>query len=240
MQRSPSKLSLAALKREVQKYAQPERARFLQGFFKTGPGEYAEGDVFLGLTVPESRVAAKKYRSLQVDQLAKLIQSRFHEHRLIALLIMVDRHQRASPEERQQLHELYLKSLDHVNNWDLVDTSAGVLVGGYIAEDPDLLEPLVAAPDLWRRRVAIVSTFGELRKKRTGATLQMAERLLADPHPLIHKATGWLLREVGKISEPPLLEFLREHYSRIPRTALRYAIERLPAAERKLWLSGPH
>ncbi len=239
MQRSLSKLSLSALKQEVEEHAQPERARFLQGFFKTGPGEYAQGDVFLGLTVPDSRRIARKYCELTIDRLAKLIQSRFHEHRLIALLIMVDRHQRADAEERRQLHQLYLDSLDYVNNWDLVDTSAGVVVGEHIRDSPDLLDRLVGSSDLWRRRVAIVSTFGELRKKRTGATLRMAERLLADPHSLIHKATGWLLREVGKISEPQLLEFLREHYERIPRTALRYAIERLPATERKLWLAGP-
>ena len=187
MQRSPSKLSLTALKRDVEEHANPERARFLQGFFKTGPGEYAEGDVFLGLTVPDSRKIAKKYRSLAVDRLAKLIQSRYHEHRLIALLIMVDRHRRAGVEERCQLHQLYLDWLDYVNNWDLVDTSAGVLVGEHMAEDPDLFEHLVVSPNLWRRRVAIVSTFGELRKKRTGATLRMAEKLLADHNECLRR-----------------------------------------------------
>ena len=233
------KLTAAALKRDVAAVADAERARFLQGFFRTGPGEYAEGDRMLGLTVPVSRKIVGAYRELPLPELEKLLRSAFHEHRLIALLILEDQHKRAGAAERTELHRFYLDHLDAVNNWDLVDASARALVGEHIADDPDLLDTLAASQNLWHRRIAIVSTFAELRVGRTGGTLRIAEKLLGDSHDLIHKATGWLLRECGKVSEPHMLEFLKIHYERLPRTTLRYAIERLPAAERKLWLAGP-
>jgi 3-methyladenine DNA glycosylase AlkD len=226
----------AAVKREVHALRDPERALFLQRFFRTGAGEYAEGDRMLGLTVPAQRVIARAFRTLPLTEIEKLLASPFHEHRLIALLILVDRHSRGDEEEKLQLHRFYLEHLDMVNNWDLVDTSAAALVGEHLSEK--LLRKLISSPNLWHRRVAIVSTFAELRAGRTDTTFRVAERLLGDRHDLIHKAVGWLLREAGKRSPDALLAFLRAHYERVPRTTLRYAIERLDSVDRKLWLAG--
>ena len=232
--------SAAAVKREVAALRDPERAKFLQRFFRTGAGEYAEGDRMLGLTVPDQRVVAKAFRELPLGEVEKLLTSPFHEHRLIALLILVAQHTRSRDEARRaELSRFYLDHLQGVNHWDLVDTSAASLVGEHLNGDGTLLEDLVTSPVLWHRRIAIVSTFAELRAGRTELTFQMAERLLADEHDLIHKAVGWLLREAGKRSQEELLAFLRRHYAELPRTTLRYAIERLDVLDRKLWLAEP-
>jgi len=229
------------VRREADALRDPQRATFLQGFFRTGPGEYGEGDRFLGLTVPQQRGIARQFRNLPLKDIEKLLLSPFHEHRLIALLILVALHSArgSTAEQRGELHRFYLDHLDAVNNWDLVDTSAAALVGEHIAGNSGLLAELVTSENLWNRRIAIVSTFAELRAGRTALTFEMAEQLLGDREDLIHKATGWLLREAGKVSVAELLHFLRTHYPRIPRTALRYAIERLEPAERKAWLAGP-
>lgn len=237
--RSQPKLTAAAIKREVFALRDPKRAGFLVTFFRTGPGEYAEGDRLLGITVPEQRKVARAFRDLPLAELHILLGSSFHEHRFIALVILLDQHERASAEQGSVLHRFYLDHLGAVNNWDLVDVSASVLVGQHIAEDSGLLARLVVSTNLWERRIAIVSTFAELRAGRTELTFQIAEQLLADRHDLIHKAVGWLLREAGKRSQPELLAFLRKHYSRLPRTTLRYAIERLDPLDRKRWLSDP-
>ena len=238
--RKAPRVTLAALRRDVSALRDTERARFLQGFFRTGVGEYGEGDRFTGLTVPVSRMIARAYRKLPLRDLATLLASPFHEHRLIALLILVDRHTLSrSAEEKGELHRFYLAHMDGVNSWDLVDTSARVLVGEHLDGDGEPAVGLATAANIWERRVAIVSTFAELRKGRTGLTFRIAELLLDDRHDLIHKAVGWLLREAGKVSERELLAFLRTHYSRLPRTTLRYAIERLSPAERKAWIGGP-
>ncbi|HWZ50668.1 MAG TPA: DNA alkylation repair protein [Granulicella sp.] len=234
-----ARLTAAAVKREVGALKEPERALFLERFFRTGAGEYAEGDRMLGLSVPDQRVIAKAFRGLPLDEVRRLLGSEFHEHRLIALLILVDQHKRADDAGRRVLHRFYLENLAGVNNWDLVDTSAAELVGEHLEEDPAVLAGLVDSPVLWHRRIAMVSTFAELRKGRTALTFRVAERLLGDQHDLIHKATGWLLREAGKRSQEDLLEFLRKQYARLPRTTLRYAIERLDALDRRQWLLGP-
>ncbi len=233
------KLTAAAVRRDCSALRNPERARFLQGFFRSGPGEYAEGDRLLGLTVPDSRKIARAYRGLALDEIENLIQSPFHEHRLIALLILVDRHRRGTIEEKVELHRFYLDHREGVNNWDLVDTSAATLVGEHISDDPRLLDGLAASPNVWERRIAIVSTFAELRAGRTKLTFRIAAQLLDDKHDLIHKAVGWLLREAGKRAQDEMLVFLRKHYNRLPRTTLRYAIERLDPVDRKAWLIGP-
>lgn len=217
----------------------PERALFLERFFRTAAGEYAEGDRMLGLSVPDQRVIAKGFRGLPLEEARKLLASAFHEHRLIALLILVDAHKRADADGRLELHRFYLENMGGVNNWDLVDASAAELVGEHLAEDAAVLDGLVDSPVLWPRRIAMVSTFAELRKGRTALTFAVAERLLGDRHDLIHKAMGWLLREAGKRSQAELLAFLRAHYARLPRTTLRYAIERLDALDRRQWLLGP-
>ncbi len=230
--------TLAALKREVHALRDPARAKFLQGFFRTGPGEYAEGDRMLGLTVPASRQVARAFRGLLLDDLAALLASEWHEHRLIALLILIDRHARAPLDEQQVLHRVYLDHLDRVNHWDLVDLSAKTLLGEH-DRDGLLAAQYAQSRNLWHRRIAIVSTFASLRAGDVSRTFTIADMLLDDPHELIHKATGWLLREAGKVDQAALLGFLRTHYVRLPRTALRYAIERMDPVDRKLWLAGP-
>ncbi len=237
------RMTAAAVRREVSALRNPERARFLQRYFRTGPGEYGEGDRMLGLTVPEQRTVARAFRLLPLPEAERLLRSEFHEHRLIALLILVDQHARGEVEDRRVLHRFYLEHMEGVNNWDLVDTSAATLVGEHLqAEDlgaaDGLLDRLIVSDSVWRRRVAIVSTFAELRAGRTALTFRVAERLLGDRHDLIHKATGWLLREAGKIAPDEQFEFLRAHYDRLPRTTLRYAIERMEAMERRMWLKG--
>lgn len=234
-----AKQTAAAVKREVAALSDPERARFLQRFFRTGAGEYAEGDRLLGLTVPNQRLVAKAFRGLALREIEKLLASAFHEHRLIGLIILVEQHKRADHERKEELNRFYLDHLDGVNNWDLVDASASGMVGEHLNGDGTFLEDLVRSPVLWHRRIAIVSTFAELRAGRTALTFAIAERLLGDKHDLIHKAVGWLLREAGKRSQGELLAFLRKHYARLPRTMLRYAIERLDVLDRKAWLKGP-
>jgi len=235
-----AKQTAAAVKREVAALSDPVRATFLQRFFRTGAGEYAEGDRLLGLTVPDQRVVAKEFRELPLGEVEKLLASKFHEHRLIGLIILCDQHSRAKDEAKKvELSRFYLEHLGAVNNWDLVDASAAEMVGTHLNGDGRKLVALVASPVLWHRRIAIVSTFAELRAGRTALTFHIAERLLPDKQDLIHKAVGWLLREAGKRSQEELLEFLRTHYNRVPRTTLRYAIERLDVLDRKRWLAGP-
>ncbi len=217
----------------------PERARFLRRFFRTGVGEYAEDDRMLGLTVPVSRKVARAYRELPLAGVADLLHSAWHEHRLIALLILVHRYGPAGVDEKLALHRFYLEHVAGVNNWDLVDTSAAVLVGPHNSPDGEPALAMTQSSNLWVRRIAVVSTFAQLRAGQTGLTFAVAERLLQDPHDLIHKAVGWLLREAGKRDEAALLAFLRRHYPRLPRTTLRYSIERLAPEQRKAWLRGP-
>lgn len=230
--------TLAALKRDVNALRDPERAQFLQRFFRTGAGEYAEGDGMLGLTVPDSRKIARGYADLPLEDVATLLASPWHEYRLIALLILIVRHDRASEEEQKALHNFYLEHRAGVNNWDLVDTSARALFGEH---DPKgrLALRFTKSASLWDRRIAMVSTFAALKRGETAPTFNVAEKLLDDQHDLIHKATGWLLREAGKVDHHALVAFLRQHYARMPRTALRYAIERLDPVDRRLWLAGP-
>ena len=232
------KPTLAALKREVSALRDPARAEFLQGFFRTGPGEYAEGDKLLGLTVPACRLIVRAFRDLPLPDIGILLASEWHEHRGIALLLLVDQHARGTPQQQAELHRFYLDHIAGVNNWDLVDMSASTLFGQH---DPDgkLALRFSKSENLWHRRIAIVSTFAALRKGDTARTFLIAEKLLGDRHDLIHKATGWLLRGAGKLDAPALLHFLRTHYPRLPRTALRYSIERLDPIDRKLWLTGP-
>ncbi len=233
------RLTAAAVKRELAALENPERARILQRFFRTGVGEYAEGDRFLGITVPEQRQVARAFAHLPTVELSKLLASPIHEHRLVALVILVARHRRADQEQTLPLHRFYLNHLEAINNWDLVDTSAATLVGEHLPGNQALLAQLTSSSNLWHRRIAIVSTFAELRAGRTALTYQVAVGLLGDKHDLIHKAVGWLLREAGKRDAMELLQFLRRHYARVPRTTLRYAIERLDPADRKRWLTGP-
>jgi 3-methyladenine DNA glycosylase AlkD len=220
--------------------ADPARAKFLPTFFKTGPGQYGEGDRFLGLSVPQIRRFAAEYRSLPLARLEGLLESPWHEARLLALVILVERYRRAPRTEQSAIVRLYLHRTDRVNNWDLVDVSAPDIVGAHLlTRDRGLLTRLVRSTSLWERRIAIVATYRFIRERQYADTLDLATRLLGDREDLMHKAVGWMLREVGKRDEPVLRRFLDRHAPAMPRTTLRYAIERLPPAARRHYLAMP-
>ena len=219
-----------------------EKARGAARFFKTGPGEYGEGDTFLGVTVPEQRLIARQFAQLPLSEVAKLLKSNLHEERLTALIIMVKQFEKAKGDPQQQttLYELYTAHLPHINNWDLVDSSAGPIVGGYLMNrDRKQLYRWVKSKNLWERRVAIVCTQAFIKAGQHEDVFALAELLINDPEDLMHKATGWMLREVGKhISADLLRGFLKKNAHRLPRTALRYSIEHFEPAERKRWLTA--
>jgi 3-methyladenine DNA glycosylase AlkD len=230
--------SAAGVRAEIRKLGDPERARLLQRFFKTGPGEYGEGDVFLGLRVPQVRALVKKHRSLPFRSIEVLLRSRFHEERLFALLVMVERYRRQE-EHREKIYRLYLKSTDRINNWDLVDVTAGHIVGAHLFDrDRSPLYRLCLSSSLWERRISVISTFHFIDKGEFGDSLALAELLLRDREDLIHKASGWVLREVGKRDLGALESFLVKHCRTMPRTMLRYSIEKLPQGKRRRYLEG--
>ncbi len=231
--------TVAEIRAELQDLADPVRATHSLRFFKTGPGQYGEGDKFLGLTVPEMRTLARKYRALDVEAALELLASPWHEERLVALLLLVQGHKRGDERRRQKIHRAYLANARWINNWDLVDLSAEHVVGPHVeAEELALLEKLARSRNIWERRIAIVSTFHFIRRDEFRPTLKIAATLLGDSHDLIHKAVGWMLREVGKRDRKTLDAFLKKHYRTMPRTMLRYAIERHPEAIRKRYLAG--
>jgi 3-methyladenine DNA glycosylase AlkD len=217
----------------------PDRAVILQRFFKTGPGEYAEGDLFLGIRVPVLRKLSRETRALPVPELVALLGSQYHEARLLALLGMVEQYRRGTGEVRETLYQVYLGNTRRVNNWDLVDSSAEHIVGAHLwSGDRRVLRELAASEWLWDRRISIISTFHFIRRGEYGATLQIAEALLNDDHDLIHKAVGWMLREVGNRDRARLDHFLGGRYQRMPRTMLLYAIEKHDPAVRRQYLRG--
>ena len=226
------------IKNDLRKLASPGRAKALQRFFKTGPGEYGEGDIFLGVSVPDSRRVAKKYSALPLREIEELLNSKIHEERLVALLLLVQEYGQGGEKEKESIFQFYLRNTKRVNNWDLVDLSADKIVGEHLLEKPrDLLYRLAKSPSLWERRISIISTFSFIRKGDCRDTLRIAELLLEDREDLIHKAVGWMLREVWK-REPKAQEaFLKKHLKKMPRTALRYAIERFPEGKRRRYLS---
>jgi 3-methyladenine DNA glycosylase AlkD len=219
--------------------ADPEIAAHAQRFFKTGRGEYGEGDRFLGIRVPELRRLAREHRDAPESLAWSLLRSKLHEERLLALLMLVERFRRGADEDRARIYARYLEHVEHVNGWDLVDSSAGQIVGTYLAgKDAAVLYELAASENLWKRRVAIMATSAFIRRGDFEHTLAIAERLLDDEEDLIHKAVGWMLREVGNRNRAAEERFLRKHYRTMPRTMLRYAIEKFPEARRKAYLTG--
>lgn len=231
--------------REVQaafrQLANAQDAAFLQRFFKTAPGEYGAGDRFLGIRVPVTRQFARKHRDLPIPETLKLLKSKWHEERLLALFLLVDQYRRGDEPARQRAFDAYLAHTRYVNNWDLVDSSAALIVGPHLnreGTDGALLDELAASDDLWERRIAIIATQHFIRSNRFDPTLRIAEALIADSHDLIHKAAGWMLREVGKRHMPTLRAFLDQHCQRMPRTMLRYAIEHMPPRRRKRYMDG--
>jgi 3-methyladenine DNA glycosylase AlkD len=234
-----STLSLSDLRRDLARASNPRLARSLALFFKTGKGEYGEGDQFCGITVPELRKIAKRYLHLGLTDLKKLLGSRLHEHRVTALEILVFQYEAADESRKQKLFDFYLRHTRYINNWDLVDGSAPYIVGEHLVSHPrKILSRLAKSPNLWERRIAIVATAAFIKRGDLQDTFGVAALLLKDKHDLIHKAVGWMLREAGKRSEPAMLKFLAQNYSAMPRTALRYAIERVPEAQRRVILKG--
>jgi 3-methyladenine DNA glycosylase AlkD len=227
-------------RKEIDEINRPEKVESFQRFFKTDKGEYGEGDVFVGLSVPESRDFAKRYEGFSIDEVKELLDSEVHEMRLIGLMILVSKYEK-NPKERKGIFDFYLENADRVNNWDLVDLSAPKIVGDFVYHNKEKrprLETLARSNHLWRKRIAIVSTLYLIKKNELKETLKISKILLKDKHDLIHKAVGWMLREVGKKDEHLLKKFLADNYSEIPRTTLRYSIERFPKEERKKYLKG--
>jgi 3-methyladenine DNA glycosylase AlkD len=234
-------VSAQVVLQELKSSGNPSRAHHSQGFFKTGPGEYGEGDVFLGLTVPAVRKIASKHQDLEISEIAKLMDSHLHESRLCGLVILTNQYKKLKTEkEKKVAFDFYIKQLKlgNINNWDLVDVSAPT-IGEYLMTQDDTFTPLKKlskSKSLWERRVSIIFTFAFIRKGEVALTFDIAELLLDDDHDLIHKAVGWMLREAGKRDVMLLRSFLHENSHVMPRTMLRYAIEKLPEKERKKWL----
>ncbi len=227
------------LERDLASVADPQRAANLAWFFKTGEGQYGEGDRFLGIPVPAARKIALRYRSLSLTDVADLLASSIHEHRFAALEILCAQYERGDRKLREQIFKFYLSHTDGINNWDLVDASAPYILGEHLRTGSRAqLDRLASSKNLWERRIAIVSTLALVKRGELEDAFRIARKLLADKHDLIQKAVGWVLRETGKVSREQLVQFLREHYASIPRTALRYAIEHCSVEQRKHILSG--
>jgi len=227
------KVRLEDLRMEARLLADPEKAKISAGFFKTGKGDYGEGDKFIGLTMPDIRRLALKYATLDISGIKKLARSAIHEERMTALVIMTLRY----PREKEKFYRLYMKSRAHINNWDLVDVTCPKIVGDYLLDKPrGLLYEMARSENLWERRMAIVATFEFIKNNDFSDTFKIAEILLGDNHDLIHKAVGWMLREAGKRDKRAEEDFLRKHCRSMPRTMLRYAIEKFPENERRRYL----
>jgi 3-methyladenine DNA glycosylase AlkD len=225
---------LREIQKEIRGLADAERAKNSTWFFKTGKGEYGEGDKFLGLNTPQMRSLSKKYKDLPLSEVQKLISSPYHEERSIAIQILVLQY----PKNPKNIYDFYLKNTEFINNWDLVDISAPNIVGNYLLDKPrDILDKLAFSDSLWERRIAIISTFSFIRAGQPKDTFRIAKTLLSDKHDLIHKAVGWMLREVGKrCGEKQLTDFLDANIKNMPRTALRYSIEKFPEEKRQHYL----
>ena len=229
----------AEIQARLQQLGNEERARLLQRYFKTGPGEYAAGDVFIGLTVPAVRGVLRQYRFLTPDEVLPLLASPLHEERFFALLALVRSFEKGDGPVREQIYRLYLANTGRINNWDLVDCSAPQIVGGYLLDrGREPLYELARSASLWERRIAVLAIFTFIRHGQFGDSLAIARLLLSDREDLLHKAVGWMLREVGKREQSVLEGFLREQSRVMPRTMLRYAIEKFPAEQRRMYLDG--
>ena len=240
MPRSQSAPTLNDVHERTRALSNAKDAAILQGFFKTGPGEYGEGDRFLGIRVPVLRGLVREFQDLPLADVVELLHSEFHEERLLALLLMVRQYGRGDAAAREAIFRAYLENTRHINNWDLIDLSAEHVVGRHLATAADcaLLDRLARSEVLWERRIAILATFHYIKKKDFADALRISEILLGDRHDLIHKAVGWMLREVGKRDLEAEETFLRAHYRDMPRTMLRYAIEKFPEPKRLQYLRG--
>jgi 3-methyladenine DNA glycosylase AlkD len=232
-------MKLTDIKKEINKNANPQKAELLQRFFKTGPGEYGEGDIFLGIMVPVQRSIAKKFKDLPIKDLKELLYSDKHEERLIALLILVEQFKKGDEQKKEDIFTFYHLHRKRINNWDLVDLTAHIISGSYLMnKDKSLLYKLAESKNIWDRRIAVISTFYFIKYNVFDDALCIAEKLLNDKHDLIHKAVGWMLREIGKRDMYAEEGFLEKNYKKMPRTMLRYAIEKFPEKKRLAYLKG--
>ena len=232
-------MSLKDLTESLRKTADPKTAEHSQRFFKTGKGEYGEGDKFLGIRVPVLRKHAGKYRHMKLAGIKKLIRSQYHEERLCALFLLVEKYNKGSEEEKRNICNFYMSSTKYINNWDLVDSSAPYIAGAYFEnKDKKPLYDFAISGDMWKRRIAILSTFHMIRKNDFTDALKISEILINDKEDLIHKAVGWMLREIGKRDIVSEKGFLKKYYKIMPRTMLRYAIEKFPETDRQRYLKG--
>ena len=232
-------LTALEIQARLRKLASKDKAKILQRFFKTGLGQYGEGDMFHGITVPVLRKLTKEYDDTPLADVFSLLTSGMHEERLLALLMLVRAFTNGDNVQKKKIYELYFQNTQYINNWDLVDLAAPQIVGAYLADKSRKpLYALARSRDLWQRRIAILSTFTFIRQNDFDDTLEISEKLLNDKHDLIHKAVGWMLREIGKRDLEVEEQFLQSHYKKMPRTMLRYAIERFPEGKRKKYLQG--
>jgi 3-methyladenine DNA glycosylase AlkD len=231
------------IKTDLKKASSQQKAKILSKFFKCGKGEYGEGDKFIGITVPEQRKIAQKYSpDLSLIQTEELLQSKIHEHRLTALLILIEKFSKSKGKsDKKKIIQVYLKNTKCINNWDLVDLSAPKILGQYLLKNPkekNKLYVFAKSKDLWKKRIAIISTYTFIKNNKFKDTLKISEILLQDKHDLIHKAVGWMLREIGKVDLEIEEKFLKKYYKKMPRTMLRYSIEKFPENKRQKYLKG--
>jgi len=230
---------LKAAREALREHSNDAHARVLQRFFKTGPGEYGEGDLFLGVRVPAVRRVARIFRELPLTDTLALLQSEIHEERLLALIILTEKYRKGSSDDRTEIYKIYLGNTEYINNWDLVDTSAEYIVGAYLSDrSRKPLYTLAQSDNLWERRMAVMATFHFIKNGKFDETLKISEMLVSDAEDLIHKAVGWMLREVGKRDRNKEEIFLKKHYQSMPRTMLRYAIEKFPENLHQQYLKG--
>ncbi len=230
-------MNLREFKKRIKTESNKQQAKSLQWFFKTGVGEYGEGDVFAGIKVPVQRKIAKEFKNLNFDDIRELIDSKIHEERMIGLLVLQGKYEQGDEKEKEKVFKFYIRNRKGINNWDLVDISAPKIVGEHLLErDKKLLYEFARSKNLWERRIAVISTFTFIRAGKFETTFKIAEILLDDDHDLIHKAVGWMLREIGKKDLNAEEKFLKPRYKKMPRTMLRYAIEKFPEVKRKKYL----
>ncbi|OIO62829.1 DNA alkylation repair protein [Candidatus Woesearchaeota archaeon CG_4_10_14_0_2_um_filter_33_10] len=230
---------LNQLKKDLQKLANPEKAKLLSGFFRTGKGQYGEDDIFLGIVVPDQRKTAKKYPELQLNEIQELLSNKIHEYRLTSLFILISKFERGNNKLKKEIFEFYLQNAKNINNWDLVDLSAPKIPGAYILDNPKekkILYKLAESKNLWEKRIAILSTYTFIKNHEFEDTLNISEILLKDKHDLIHKAVGWMLREIGKKDQKTEEKFLKKHCREMPRTMLRYAIEKFQKNKKEFYM----
>lgn len=234
-----SLITASQIRAALHKHADPRQASILRRFFKTGPGEYGEGDIFIGIKVPQMRSVARAFRLAPMNAVKELLKSPIHEERLLALVLLVEQYDKGDEKQRTTIFNVYIRHTKYINNWDLVDISAPHIVGRHLeARDRSMLVRLSQSPSLWERRIGIMATFWFIKKGDFSDVLMISEILLKDRNDLIHKAVGWMLRETGKRDSSVEEEFLKKHYKEMPRTMLRYAIERFPETKRQAYLKG--